>query len=84
MDFQGQTQEQILKSFGYVLTQAEGTYGAKIEEDPEAFTVTGCASQEEAVHEAYKFLVCEVDENLHSLPAPRSFAAGSDSQSFAV
>lgn len=67
-DFTGQSKEEILCSFGYKITEGNGTFGATIEQDPEAFTVAGFSTKEEAVNEAYDFLLGEVSENLYIFP----------------
>ena len=62
-NFTGKSKLEILRSFGYEVAQHEGQFKACIKEDPEAFTLL-VDTEEEAINEAYDFLLDEVDPDL--------------------
>ena len=73
MNFENKSRAEILMAFGYSITNGAlrgepGVWIAQIDDDPEAFTVR-CKSYSEAESEAYDFLQCEVDPDLHQLPS---------------
>lgn len=67
-DFTGKSKIEILHSFGYEVTNVDVGFKAFIVEDPESFSVT-TKSQEQAIDEAYQFLLCEIDPDIgHVFP----------------
>lgn len=63
VDFTGMPKSEILKSFGYEISQTGMQYKVCIKDDPEAFTLVG-ESESELVDEAYQFLMQEVDQDI--------------------
>ncbi|MDY7540742.1 DUF2591 family protein [Undibacterium sp. RTI2.1] len=62
-DFTGKSKIEILRSFGYEVTKVDAKFKSYIVEDSEAFSII-TETEDEAIDEAYQFLMDEVDPDL--------------------